>query len=74
MYLLGKWCTIGYIKTITDIGGFSIMGLFDISQRSDALKDYLSMTMPYTLWENMTKDLDKSCLTTHSWKKIEPRL
>ena len=53
---------------------YAIMGLFDISQRSDALKDYLSMTMPYTLWENMTKDLDKSCLTTHSWKKIEPRL
>ena len=53
---------------------YAIMGLFDISQRSAALKDYLSMTMPYKLWENMMKDLDKSCLTTHSWEKIEERL
>jgi len=53
---------------------FAIMGLFDISQRSEALKNYLSMTLPYRLWENMTKDLEKSCLTTHSWKKIEGRL
>ncbi len=53
---------------------FAIMGLFDISQRSPALKDYLSMTMPYALWENMTKDLDTSCLTTHSWRNIEKRL
>ena len=44
------------------------------SQRSAALKDYLSMTMPYKLWEEMLKDSDKSCLTTHSWKKIEGRL
>lgn len=52
----------------------AVMGLFDISQRSEALKNYLSMTIPYKLWENMTKDLDKSCLSTHSWKKIEKRL
>ena len=53
---------------------YAIIGLFDISQRSNALKDYLSMTIPYILWESMTKDLDKSCLTTHSWKNIEKRL
>lgn len=53
---------------------FAVMGLFDISQRNDALRNYLSMTMPYQLWENMTKDLDKSCLTTHSWENIEKRL
>lgn len=53
---------------------YAIMGLFDISQRSAALKDYLSMTLPYRLWENMLKDLEKSCLTTHSWKNIEKRL
>ena len=51
----------------------AVMGLFDISQRSAALKNYLSMTMPWKLWENMTRDLDKSCLTTHSWRKIEQR-
>ena len=52
----------------------AIMGLFDISQRSVAIKDYLSLTMPYCLWEGLNTDLDTSCLTTHSWKKIEPRL
>ena len=52
----------------------AIMGLFDISQRSIALKDYLSMTLPYSMWKDMLRDLDKSCLTTHSWKKIEERL
>lgn len=53
---------------------YAILGLFDISQRSAALKDYLSLTVPYPLWVNMTQDLDKSCLTTHSWRKIESRL
>ena len=53
----------------------AIMGLFDISQRSAAIKDYLSMTLPYKLWENMKKDLDKSCLTTHhSWRNIEKHM
>lgn len=49
---------------------YAIMRLFDISQRSAVLKDYLSMTMPYKLWEDMMKDLGKSCLTSHSWKKL----
>lgn len=53
---------------------YAIMGLFDISQRGQALKNYLSMTMPHKLWENMTRNLDKSCLTTHSWRNIEKRL
>jgi len=53
---------------------FAIMGLFDISQRSAALKNYLSMTVPYKLWENMVRGVDTSCLTTHSWKNIEKRL
>ncbi len=52
----------------------AVMGLFDISQRSKAIANYLSLTMPRVLWENMQCDLDKSCLTTHSWKKIEERL
>lgn len=53
---------------------WSVMGLFDISQRRADLANYLSLTMPYPLWAELTKDLDKSCLTTHSWKKIEKRL
>lgn len=53
---------------------YAIMGLFDISQRSATIKDYLSITVPYKLWENMVKGLDTSCLTTHSWRNIEKRL
>ena len=52
----------------------AIMGLFDISQRLSSLANYLSMTMPYALWEQITKDLDKSFFTTNSWHKIEKRL
>lgn len=52
----------------------AVMGLFDISQRTRAIANYLSLTMPYALWEDMHKNLDKSCLTTHAWKEIEKRL
>ena len=52
----------------------AIMGLFDISQRREALANSLSLTMPYSLWEGLSDDLDKSCLTTHAWKEIEKRL
>lgn len=52
----------------------AVMGLFDISQRYAALKDQLSITMPYSLFKGLTRDLDKSCLTSISWKKIEKRL
>jgi len=53
---------------------YAIMGLFDISQRRDALKDYLSMTVTYGMWKDMVRGLETSCLTTHSWRKIEKRL
>jgi hypothetical protein len=52
----------------------AVMGLFDISQRSKAIADYLSLTMPLALWKNMQEDLGKSCLTTHAWREIEKRL
>ena len=52
----------------------AIMGLFDISQRGPALAKYLSLTMPHAIWQDMQRDLDKSCLTTHAWKQIEARL
>lgn len=52
----------------------AIMGLFDISQRRDDLSNLLSITMPYELWDNLTEDSEKSCLTTHAWKEIEKRM
>ena len=51
----------------------AVMGLFDISQRRRAIADYLSLTMPYAMWADLSVDLDKSCLTTHAWKQIEAR-
>ena len=51
----------------------AVLGLFDISQRSKAIANYLSLTMPHALWTDMAADLDKSCLTTHAWKQIESR-
>ncbi|MCR5845552.1 MAG: DUF169 domain-containing protein [bacterium] len=52
----------------------AVLGLLDISQRTKAIAGYLSLTMPYALWEDMGVDLDKSCLTTHAWQEIEKRL
>ena len=45
----------------------AIMGLFDISQRSVALKNYLSMTLTYGMWEDMLKDLDKNQFELGVW-------
>ena len=52
----------------------AVMGLFDISQRYQPLANTLSLTMPYSRWEDLSRDLDKSCLTSHSWRNIEKRL
>ena len=52
----------------------AIMGLFDIAQRWRVHENMLSLTMPYSMWTALASDLDKSCLTTYSWRKIEERL
>ena len=52
----------------------AVMGLFDISQRYQPLANLLSLTMPYSRWLDLSCDLDKSCLTTHSWRAIEKRM
>lgn len=52
----------------------AVMGLFDISQRYPALANSISLTMPHSLWAGLSMDLEKSSLTTHSWRAIEKRL
>ena len=52
----------------------AVMGLFDISQRYQPLANTLSLTMPYSRWVELSSDLEKSCLTSHSWRAIEKRL
>ncbi|HAM15670.1 MAG TPA: hypothetical protein DCP91_07410 [Eggerthellaceae bacterium] len=45
-----------------------------IDAERKGIANYLSLTMPRALWDDMQKDLDRSCLTTHSWREIEKRL
>ena len=52
----------------------AVMGLFDISQRYPLLANMLSLTMPYSIWTDLSVDLEKKCVTTHSWRAIEKRL
>ena len=52
----------------------AILGFFDISQRNSLPKDQLSYTMPYSFYAEMEKSVEKSCLTTDSWEKLEKRL
>ena len=52
----------------------AVLGLFDISQRYAPLANLLSLTMPYSIWADLSVDLDKKCVTTHSWQAIEKRL
>ncbi|MDO4741206.1 MAG: DUF169 domain-containing protein [Eubacteriales bacterium] len=61
-------------QQIDEARPMAVMGLFDISQRYAPLEHYLSLTMPYRLWEGLSRDLDKCSLTTHSWREIEKRL
>ena len=51
----------------------AVMGLLDISRRCALLAQYLSLTMHYCLWEGLAQDLDKSCLTPHSWRAVEKK-
>ena len=51
----------------------AVLGLFDISWRCALLAQYLFLTMHYCLWEGLAQDLDKSCLTPHSWRAVEKR-
>ena len=52
----------------------AVMGFFDLSQRGSLPKDHLSYTMPYAFYAEMEKSVEKSCLYTDSWEKLEKRL
>ena len=61
-------------KTVTTEANGMVAGFYDLPcHRNKAFAGYLSLTMPFALWEGMQEDLDKSCLTTHAWKQIEKR-
>ncbi|MCL2766470.1 MAG: DUF169 domain-containing protein [Peptococcaceae bacterium] len=52
----------------------AVLGFFDISQRNSLPKDQLSYTMTYDFYAEMEKSVEKSCLYTDSWEKLEKRL
>ncbi|MGN1383479.1 MAG: hypothetical protein ACI4W2_11765 [Eubacterium sp.] len=52
----------------------AVLELFDISQENREYNRYLTLTMPYSLWEILVKYPEKSCLTTKKWKEIQERL
>ena len=52
----------------------AVLGLFDISQRYPQLANLLSLTMPYSIWADLSVDLDIKCVSSHSWRAIEKRL
>jgi hypothetical protein len=51
----------------------AILGFFDIAQRYQIPKDLLSLTLPYTMFQEIEESLPESCLTTHAWERIEGR-
>ena len=52
----------------------AIMGFFDTSQRPTLPKELLSFTITFSMYEEMEKSVDESCLSTDIWKKIDKRL
>lgn len=43
----------------------------DFAQWNPTITKLLSLIMPYFRWADLSRDLNKSCLTTHSWRAIE---
>jgi uncharacterized protein (DUF169 family) len=50
-----------------------VIGFFDISQRSRIEKEFLSYTMPYSLYLEMESSVDDSFLGTTIWDKLRKR-
>ncbi|MGI5824008.1 MAG: DUF169 domain-containing protein [Bacillota bacterium] len=51
----------------------AVLGFFDISQRSQIPKEYLSLTFPYAMLLEMEQGVGEGCMTTEVWKNIAGR-
>jgi uncharacterized protein (DUF169 family) len=50
-----------------------VMGFFDISKRSIVDREILTLTLPFTLFQEMEADVEESFLETHAWRKLQER-
>jgi hypothetical protein len=51
----------------------AIMGGFDLSQRNKIPKEFLTLTMPYSMFSEIESGINEGCLTTDSWMRIAGR-
>jgi hypothetical protein len=51
----------------------AIMGYFDISQRANIPKELLSLTVPFSLYEDMERSAKIGAMETASWERIKDR-
>jgi len=51
----------------------AVWGMHDISVRRRLPKELMTLTMPYELLVEITKDIDQSFIITESWKAIKER-
>ena len=51
----------------------AVWGMHDISVRRRLPKELMTLTMPYELLAEITKDIDQSFIITDSWKSIKER-
>jgi len=51
----------------------AVWGMHDISVRKRLPKELMTLTMPYELLVEITKDIDQSFIITDSWKAIKER-
>jgi len=51
----------------------AVWGMHDISVRRRLPKELMTLTMPYELLIEITKDMDQSFINTESWKAIKDR-
>jgi len=51
----------------------AVWGMHDISVRRRLPKELMTLTMPYELLAEITKDIDQSFIITDSWKAIKER-
>ena len=51
----------------------AVWGLHDISARKRLLKDLMTISMPYSLFEELYNNIDESFLMTENWKVIKNR-
>lgn len=51
----------------------AVMGFFDISQRSTVDRETLTLTVPYSLFQEMEVNVEGSFLERHIWQKLQER-